>query len=41
MTYFLKFITSLIIWRTTNWPNHATSDHQEAKNQNYPIFLQK
>jgi len=27
--------------KTTNWPNHATSDNQDAKNQNYPIFFIK
>jgi len=32
---------SLLICKTTNWPNHSTSDHQDAKIQKYPILLKK
>jgi len=31
-SYFWSFITSWLISKTTNWPNHATSDDQDTKN---------
>jgi len=29
---------SHLIFKTESWPNHATSDHWNTNNQNYPIF---
>jgi len=35
MSYFtfMKFhyIVIILFWKTTNWPSHATSNHQDAK----------
>jgi len=35
---FLKFYYGIINFKDKNWPNLATSDHQDAKNQTFNIL---
>jgi len=37
----LKFYYVIILCKTTNWPNEAISDHQDAKNSKIPNIFTK